>query len=252
MRIKVTFENPYCVLPMDQNYILGCAVYNTLSNNKEYADFLHGTGYVHEASNRRFKLYTYSSLMGDNREILSPNALVYGSETLTWQISSPMPDFINIFSNGLLKKGELNINAVPLKLKNIATIREPDYKNKMNYSCLAPIVISTSNDGRNTEYLGYDDKRINKLLYQNLIKKYELINKKEYTSGTTFSIEFDKNYIENHPKSHTKLCVINNISVKGIFAPFILNCDIELQKTALSCGLGGKNSMGFGMVKAVN
>ena len=91
-------------------------------------------------------------------------------------------------------------------------------------------------------------------MQNNLLKKYELIYKSKI-EPSLFKFNFDYKYINNKGgfSKITKLITItkknNEIRVKGIFAPFTLETNCELQKIAYELGIGEKNSVGFGMIE---
>ena len=69
MRIHIiTDVGKGIILPINYNHLLVGIIYRFLSaSNPEYADFLHDEGY--SAAEKRFKLFTFSQLMADNRRI---------------------------------------------------------------------------------------------------------------------------------------------------------------------------------------
>lgn len=245
MRIEITLKNPKQPLPIDQNYALASAIYTFLSNNKKYSDFIHNHGYEHTESNKIFKLYTYSSISGEGREQHGAE-ISFSGDTLIWTVSSPMNDFINIFMEGILEIGLLRIYNINLNILNIKTIHTPNITNQMTFSCLAPIIASQDNN-----YLTYDNENISQNLYCNLIKKYEIINKEKYIDQSPFKISFNTEYIQKRSGKIYKLINIKNTKLKGILCPFELNADPQLINIACDCGIGGKNSMGFGMIKPI-
>ena len=249
MRIEILVQNNNILLPIDQNYILGAAVYNLLSCNKEFAEFLHNKGYVHKDSNRIFKFYTYSQLTGASRKIIE-NKISFNDNKLVWQVSSPVDDFIDFFAEGLLSQGYLKILDKELPILDVITKKEPVFSNEMRFTCLSPIVADLTNES-GTNYLPFDDENINNVLESNLIRKYETLFEEKYNSKIPFQITFDKNYIDKRNRKIYKLVKIKNIKVKGILCPFELICDPKLMEVAYSCGLGTKNSMGFGMIEEV-
>ena len=83
-----------------------------------------------------------------------------------------------------------------------------------------------------------------KALYNNLIKKYKLIYKKDYKGELYFDIE---NILSIKKK------YITNIKTKGFVIGYsdfeiFVQADKEMQNVIYHCGLGEKNSIGMGLV----
>ena len=60
---------------------------------------------------------------------------------------------------------------------------------------------------------------------------------------------FDPGYLARSPHCGTKLTTFKGIQIRGALAPFTLTGSEELMRIAWDCGLGEKNSSGFGMVE---
>ena len=60
---------------------------------------------------------------------------------------------------------------------------------------------------------------------------------------------FDPGYLSRSPHGGTKLTTFKGIQIRGALAPFTLTGSEELMRVAWNCGLGEKNSSGFGMVE---
>lgn len=69
MRIKINCDVGHGVtLPINYNHILTGIIYRFLNqSDPEYAHFLHEKGY--ELESRHFKLFTFSQLMANRRDI---------------------------------------------------------------------------------------------------------------------------------------------------------------------------------------
>ena len=96
MRIKITCDIGEGIhLPINYNYFLTGIIYQFLKeSDPEYADFLHQDGY--ELENRRFKLFTFSQLMAQRREIRGDQ--IHFRSPLTWYISSSQEPFLQNFA----------------------------------------------------------------------------------------------------------------------------------------------------------
>ena len=177
MRILVNLKcDSNITLPINQNYFLASSIYRLISCRPEFSKFLHDRGYVHEESGKVFKLFTFSPIMGKDRRLVGEN-VVFGAGTLSWQITSPMQDFILPLAEGLLSEGSININDVSLPVAHIQTTPEPEITSPMKFKCLSPIVVSKTEDGNKyASYLSYDTPDLAHRVKLNLMKKYSIIN----------------------------------------------------------------------------
>lgn len=249
-------------LSFNYNYSLSAAIYKLLNfGSPEFSSFLHDIGY--ESNNKYYKFFTFALQLEKtsfNKKYLildSPNASLY--------ISSPLvDDFIKNFVIGTFEKQSIEIYAEGIKTTfNIITteiLPEPIITNKMNFKMITPMVLSTQinfNGKLNTYYFRVDDdlKKINKVLNQNLINKYEAIYNKKY-EGKGIELTWDYDYMVKAAKTNKKLTkkvsIIKDyespIEVVGMFCPFEIKGDTELTKVGYEAGFGSQNAMGFGLV----
>ena len=77
------------LLPINYQYEQSAVIYRILSKaSEEYADCLHHNGFQLE-SGRRFKLFTFSRLKIEKRQVLPQNERIrILSDSVEWQISS--------------------------------------------------------------------------------------------------------------------------------------------------------------------
>jgi CRISPR-associated endoribonuclease Cas6 len=250
-------------LSINYNYSLASSIYNLLHfGSPEFTKFLHDAGYIYE--HKTYKLFTFALKFEnaiirasvpagkDSHFILkSPNAVLY--------ISSPMIDtFIQNFVVGTFETQSLVINGdntfARFKISSIESLPEIQITNRMKFSLLSPLVLSTKknhNGQLKQYYLRPDDTdEINRVLTQNLINKYKLIYKNDIKTDN-LSLEWDNDYLKSRERVTKKVSITKNgippVDIIGIQAPFTLTGNPELIKTGYECGFGEKNSMGFGL-----
>lgn len=249
MRIQILADvEKGITLPINYNHLLVGIIYRYLSeSNPEYADFLHDEGY--NAEEKRFKLFTFSQLMADNRRINGDQ--IYFGSNLTWYVSSPVETFLSHFADTLLTEGRLSFGSHQLKINDVTIPRAPRFQTNMQYRCLSPIVMSAvreHNGKRSAHYCIHDDPELSELIRQNLIRKHEAIH-----GGTpqddTLTYRFDDEYIRRKKGRVTRLVDFKGIKIRGILCPFRVSGSVALIQTGYECGFGDKNSAGFGMVE---
>ena len=248
MRVKIQVNVGQGIrLPINYNHLLTGVIYRCLAeSDAEYAAFLHDEGY--RSGEKRFKLFTFSQLMANQRRI-SGDSIYFGS-SLTWYVSSPVEAFLTRFADTLLTQGSLSLAEHRLQIRDVSIPRIPRFQRQMRLRCLSPIVMSTvrQRDGKQTQhYCLPEDPAFSELIRQNLIRKYVAI----YGSAPnedTLTFAFDEAYIRKRQGRVTRLVDYKGIKIRGVLAPFEVSGSRTLIQTGYECGFGVKNSVGFGMV----
>lgn len=254
MRLRVHFHlEREAAFPVDHQYDLQKLVYRLLgTSSAEYTEFLHDTGYeLSGDSRKRTKLFVFSRLSSPQRRIVG-DRLTLGAGRVTWQISSPVEDFLNHSVSGLLMTGSrVTVCGNALEVCEVEALPAPTFGERMRFSCLTPIVASKAlGDGRTYYYRPSDGAAFSEALRGNLLRKYAAL----YGAGAEeapFRVEFDGEYLARH-RGGTKLVRFKETNVVGAFAPFTVSGAPELLRLAWDSGLGEKNSGGFGMIDLRN
>lgn len=234
-------------LPINYNYILVGTIYRFLAeSNPEYADFLHDEGY--HAAEKRFKLFTFSQLMAEQRRIVGEQ--IHFSSTLTWFVSSPVERFLSHFADTLLTEGRLSFGGHQLKIMDVTIPRVPRFQPDMRFRCLSPIVMSTVRERDGKQGMHYclpDDPELSDLIRQNLLRKHKAIHGRT-PQDDALTFRFDERYISRKQGRVTRLVDFKGIKIRGILCPFRVSGSRALIEVGYECGFGDKNSAGFGMV----
>ncbi|MGB9680161.1 MAG: CRISPR-associated endoribonuclease Cas6 [Minisyncoccia bacterium] len=250
MRLKLTLlPEEGKSLNINYNYFLSGWVYNTLKKaNKEYAEELHTKGYSY--GKKAFKLFTFSQLRSKNFKITDKNIMFLDKTYL--YITSPKKEFLLNFIGEVLNNDILKLQNYEFKIESAEVLKEPEFNNEENkFICLSPIVSSTAVeiDGkRKSVNLPLHQPKFVENLKNNLIEKYYVLYN-TLPDNLSLNINFDMQYYSQKPKS--KRIKYKNIFVWGYMVPFIMSGNIELIKVAYDCGIGEKNSAGFGMIQKI-
>lgn len=249
MRIEITLDVGKGIsIPINYNYILAGIIYRFLNqSNPEYAFFLHEQGY--NLGDKRFKLFTFSQLMAQKREIRGN--YIHFKSLLTWFVSSPQEEFLGSFAASLLDQQEVCINDIPLQIKDVNIPKMPYFQEHMYFRCLSPITMSTKRERNGkivAHYLLPDEPEFSDLVRQNLIRKHEIIYGRK-PKDDSFRMEFDADYIAKREGHVTRLVSYKDINIRGVLCPFNAYGSPELMFVGYECGFGDKNSAGFGMVE---
>jgi len=238
MHLRIEFINNDTVeFPIHYNHILQGFIYRTI--DEKMALFLHNMGY---GSARKFKLFTYSRLMGKYDNVSRQDRIVF-SGNIFLELASPIDDFCESFANGLFKKC-VNIGGNELEIAGITIERQRVTGNEAILETLSPVVAySTLTKGDGSKYTCYfqpGEKEFERIAIENLRKKYEAI-----------SWERPEDELEIRCISKPRLSIVEykGTIIKGYMARLKLSGSQRLIQTAVDTGLGSKNSMGFGCVR---
>jgi len=225
IRFQVKFKGVDGIIPYNYQYQL----YSALTYNVRSI----------EHDEKQPKLFTFSKLFFSDAKFEKEGIKINKDSEIKLFFASYYTNIAfeiieNIISNnGLkLKRNIFRLKGTPIILKK---------ENKNIFDTLSPITVSMIKNGKN-----YNPSPIEleffELIKKNLIKKYRLIYGQEYHGP----ILFNTNHIHNVKSKRIKIKNTYHIGyeLKGleIIAP------PEILNIVRTCGLGSKNSMGFGMV----
>lgn len=264
MRVKLTLKpaKRTCIIPINYQYQLSSAIYSILSSaSPEYSQWLHEIGYT-APNGKPLKLFVFSKLFVPRVKIYDGALIVRNYSPCLLQIQSPMlQDFVQNFVVGLFSAQSIVIASRYGKetfyIQQVETLPEPDFSEEMKFKCLSPIVASTMRDNGEEHYFRPNEPELGEAIRKNLISKFETIHRHP-PKDDNLNFELDEQYIERRggvkrisKLIHIKEGTSEETRIKAFECPFYLKGSIELIKTAYECGIGQKNSMGFGMVEVV-
>ncbi len=252
-------------LTANYNYPLSAAIYSLLKfGSPEFSSFLHDIGY--RMNGKTYKLFSFA-LRFDRFKIVNQNIKLI-EPTVNLIITSPLiEDFIQNFVIGTFEQQRIELFESGVKsifeIEQVESLPPITFNGKTKFILLSPLILSTKetrNGKLQQQYYRYNSsiEEINRVLNNNLINKYELIENKIY-EGNGVKLEWDSNYISRMTekgKRLTKKVTIQKantpkIELIGNQLPFTLAGDSELIRTGYDCGFGEKNSMGFGLAEVV-
>lgn len=241
MRCKVSIRKISSgPLHYDYQYGLASMLYAKLAtSNVELADKTH--------SKKGFKFYTFSNLILEDR-IPEKNGLNF--RKAHFFLSSPDPEFIRSFAEGLLLEPEFflgnNENRTSFIIERIEVLPVVQFSNTCTFRTLSPIYLKTlrNQEDRLVEFDLYPkDSKFHENLHKNLVARYE-----EF-----YGSKIDKDFFEilNIPDFKPKRVKIENNYRRCSLMDICLSANPELLQFAYDAGLGEKNAMGFGCVNVL-
>lgn len=243
MKMVVTFKSETNIdLPIEHNHIIQSWLYTSIS--EELAAFLHNQGFV--VNGRTFKLFCFSRLMGSFSMHKERQRIIYG-DTIRLVITSPLKYFIEELANGILLRREIRLGSNDLLVENVEVKDEAISKSEIIVRTLSPITVYSTllrMDGRKyTAYFAPRDPEYDEMITANLLKKCQAI--------VNSPIELTTGEVTVVPLGQGKMNIVRykNIIIKGYSGRLKLSGPQPLLQAALDCGLGSKNSQGFGCIE---
>jgi CRISPR-associated endoribonuclease Cas6 len=220
MRIRVHLRaSPPIVIPLNYAHPLAALIYRLLQHSStEYAAFLHGQGYG--AADRRFKLFTFSPILGTPRRVERGHLCLDTPEAL-WYITSPVEAFILHLVQGLLGVGQVEIVGTIFTIAQVETLPEPRFTAEMRFTCFSPITMSVRTVGQRwAQYLSPDDPQFAPAIRTNLERKYRLVQALQGEAAERprvepFSLTFDSDYKARHQGRISKLVDYKGTKIRG-------------------------------------
>jgi CRISPR-associated endoribonuclease Cas6 len=244
LRIKINFEahkKNRLEFPVHYNYLIQGFIYRNLT--KKIASRVHNQGFKH--GKREFRMFTFSRLFG--RFQFKNGNIIYEGRCTLW-IASPITEILESFASSLARKGRFKIGKSYCQVTSIEVPFSEDYDTGVLVRTLSPITVystlMTGDKHRKTYYYTPFESDFSRLIKDNLLKKYILLNNGKANKRLNFSIIPEKVSKRNEHIIYYKETVVKAWS--GIYK---LRGSKELIKIAFDCGLGSKNSQGFGMVE---
>ncbi|MDA8233272.1 MAG: CRISPR-associated endoribonuclease Cas6 [Clostridia bacterium] len=229
-------------LPIHYNHLLQATLYNSME--PQLANFLHNQGY---SSNKRvFKLFAFSKLTGNFKLDQQTNTIKYG-EVTKLTVSSPLDDVCQSLANELLLNPNLRLGQQRVIVDRIELKKYQISTKTIRVKTLSPIVVYSTllrPDGRKyTCYFQAGEPMYNELITNNLRKKYNALFGAEPPDGEVS--------IKSIGPTKMRINKYKNFIIKGYEGKFVLTGPEELLQLSVDCGLGSKNSQGFGCIEII-
>jgi len=200
-----------------------------------------GYGEIHDSP--KFKFFCFSDIF--------PSTDFNENEVKNLIISSPDPNFITTLYKSLKEKRDFRLNTYKIKIEEMKKF----YINLKNrFISGSPIVLYKDNK-RNIYYSFRRDGDLNFFLNRlkdNALKKYNIYYSDDYyLEGNIFdNLEFKKEVAVRNFKGGKEFIVIGNVW-SLLEKKEIKKDERKFYSFIMECGLGEKNSMGFGFINPI-
>lgn len=244
------------LLTWDYRYPIAGWLYRTIGRiAPEYATFLHQSGYPLD-QHRRTRLFTFA-LRVENARGTSQGLMLDRRSRVHLLISSPIHNhFVRAVLEAILAEPVVEIVFPPHRLRwqieQVRAVPRPVFGEQVVARLLSPLVVSVPGQ-RHPQYLRALDERVPELLRINALKKYRLVA--AAAPRGTIALTVDRAYVERSGGDRSrrisslhriKVGTPAEIAIRAFTAPIHISGDPDIIAVLYDCGIGEKNSMGFG------
>jgi CRISPR-associated endoribonuclease Cas6 len=232
------------VLPVHYNTILQGFIYHTLSSFT--ATHFHDQGF--QTNGRSFKMFSFSEILDEAKLVQKNNAKMLSfDQTISFILSSPFPDFIMEFTQQNVFYPQATLGTNQLSLVSYQFISDPEYTAPMKIQMISKMTQYSTyqliDQKRLTVYYHPYQKQFEQLMCKNLLKKQIVLSKANSLGDTT---NFYLRKISNK-RSDFGVIIFKNTPIECWGGSYEIDGDPELIRISYECGLGSKNSAGFGL-----
>lgn len=242
MRIKIKLsplQEP-SPIPLHYHYLLQAFIYRHLS--RQVSEKLHDSGYTF--GKRQFRLFVFSRLFGKFKR--NGENLLYQGEISFW-VASPLVEILESFASHILRN-RLKLGSSFYQVSSVEVKFNESFEESISIRALSPITsystLLTSEQKKKTYYNSPFEKDFSRICHQNLLKKYQILKGKPIDSTLRFSL-----IPEKVSKRNEHIIMYKGTVIKAWSGIYRLTAPPELIEIGFDCGLGAKNSQGFGMIE---
>lgn len=225
------------VLPFAHSSVLQGLVYALLAFEPEYASALHS---LRNGNKDAMKLFCFSDLQGRYKIVKENKTLIFTDRCML-EIRAFDDKAIDIIEQRLQSDPCFSLNNYECRSTVIETSTRSFFDNFMAFSANSPITVYKS-DGKHSVYYSFEDAEFYELVKNNLKAKYALVYGEEYND----ELHFECLRADEKSKCITRY---KDTIITGYYGDYMLKADPKMLELAYYCGVGSKNSMGFGFVQ---
>ena len=229
-------------LPSANLHLFQSMLYSLLPD--EIAGKIHDEGF--DSDGRKMKLFSFGWPVAESRPQFGKGTIIFPLP-IKLTLSTPLSELAAGFSSGALIKNDIRIGNNHLICTKIEKQEQKVNSDSILIQTLSPITCyeSIDKDGKNfTRYFSPYDDEFQTGIYFNLTRKFKLLYPDREIKNENFKI-IPKGQIKERVSMFEKG---GAFPIKGWWGKFLLKGDKDILQTAVDCGLGSKNSSGWGCV----
>ncbi len=249
MRISISFKavSSSLILPIHYNHLVQAFIYASL--DRMIAKFYHDQGFSY--GKRRFKLFTFSRLLGKGRRLLRETREIAFSGRVCLKIGAVDERLLESLATYLVREGCFRLGENLCELEAVEVEMPVEAHGPVVVRAISPITtystLKTPEGRRKTYFYTPFEAEFSEKLLENLMRKAKALwGEKELPP-------LNGAYVKPLRVSNRNLTIVNfkNYWIKGWTGLYEMNLPSPYFELAYNAGLGAKNSQGFGMVEMV-
>ena len=237
MRLKITLASgsgEYRI-PFNYNYQLSSLIYRKIAD-------LDLASELHISSD--FKFFTFSQIYVPRRRV-TKKGIISKDGKLHFYISSPNDYLIQSMVEAYLEDLEVTFRGDRLQVQEVELLKKLEFNKSAEFKTMSPVMARIKRDDKIWD-LNPGDLQFYTALQKNLLNKYRAFHGR-YNGDEYLKIAPDMGSVKR------KRITIKKDSMETYHRAyqmrFMAEGDPRLLEFIYDCGLGEKNSMGFGMVE---
>lgn len=231
--ISITFKTSGITVPLNYQYGVQSMIYSLLRGTRKETEW-HDCGFDYEK--RVYKLFTFSTLRGRKK---IENKKIYFSDLVFLDIRSVSDEFCADLINGINRCSSVELYGQRLSVISASWSTEIFKKNEMNIRMLSPVTVH-STEGNRSIFYKPGDSVFSERISGNFLRKYKAFCGEDAAEGVSISPVS----VSERDKTVT---VVKNTIITAWRGEYILKGNPEYLNFLYYCGIGDRNSAGFGM-----
>ena len=233
INIKTKNNNNIIFDRLGVNYAIQSLIFKMLGN---LSGFYHDEGYKNNG--KIFKGFVFSKILQKakflNDTLVFPNEISFSMAFENIDIYNQLIKNTQVFLCG--QECEVDFELIKCSIKKDCS--------RYRIATLSPILSRAVYANKS---ICLDHRQF--VFYRNI--KKNAVNNFKAIKGYEYNGEF---YLKpvNHYKIRKETVLYKNMNFKGNVGHFYINCNLEMLDLLLDCGIGEKNSQGFGMIEVIN
>ena len=236
--ISVTFAAQGLIIPFNYHHEVQSLIYALLRDGDSEQSELHDVG----MGSRNYKLFTFSSLRG--RKIIK-NGKMHFEDLVYLDIRSVKDDFCDAILTALDAKPTLSLFGQNIKVIRVNTSAIKLSESRVNIQMLSPVEVHITDDENHSRYFSPLESEFVHLINENFRRKYKAFTGLDAESDINISVVSvgtkDK-YVTTYKGLH----------ITAWRGKYVLSGNPEYLNFLYYCGLGSRNSNGFGMFGVIS
>jgi len=236
-QLSIAFTAPKINIPINYHHEVQSLIYHLLANTESRELHNHVEGF----GERDYKLFTFSTLRGRNK---IHNKRITFENVFYLDVRSVRSVLCDSLYMALNESLELRLCGQPMALKFVKIEERVITERKLNIRMLSPLEVHTTDENKYTYYYTPLDKDFSAQINANFQRKWTA-----YTGNPPVGdIEIA---VANVSAGDKYVTTYKGIYINGWRGEYILTGSPEYLNFLYYCGLGARNSDGFGMFEVI-